>query len=107
MENQIYDYLLQNCLGYKNRIKGRKLMDLFDIKDHKTLRSYIEKTRQDEKYEYLVGSEAGSSGGYFIPINSEEKEISTKHIRLRAEEQLKTYENMERKKIYEVENFIQ
>lgn len=106
MENQIYDYLLQNCLGYENRIKGRKLMGLFHIEDHKTLRSYIEKIRQEDEYEFLIGSEAGKNGGYFIPINLEEKELSTNHIRLRAEEQLRTYKNMKRKNIYEVKSIF-
>ena len=101
MEKQIYNYLLNNCLGYSNRIKGRKLMSIFNINDHKTLRSYIEKTRQDTEYEYLIGSEAGSNGGYFIVINDKEKQLSINHIYLRAEEQLKTYENMKGKKVYE------
>lgn len=101
MENQIYNYLLQNCLGYSNRIKGKNLMNIFNINDHKTLRSYIEKTRQNDEYEYLIGSEAGKDGGYFIVTNDKEKDLSINHIYLRAEEQLKTYENMKGKKVYE------
>lgn len=107
MEKSIYEYLLKNALGFNNRIKGKQLMIVFDINDHKTLRSYIENIRQDEKYEYLIGSEAGKGGGYYIPIGSDEKYLSIRHIRLRAREQERTCQNMERKKYYEVENVVQ
>ena len=33
MKELIYDYLLNNCVGYDNRIKGWQLMNLFNIKD--------------------------------------------------------------------------
>lgn len=106
MENKIYEYLLNHALGFENRIKGYELMKIFNIEDHKTLRSYIEEARNNSKYEYLIGSEAGKDGGYYIPISSEEKDISTSHIRLRAENQLRTYENMERKRYYEIKESI-
>ncbi len=101
MEEMIYDYLLKNHAGYDNRIKGKELMKIFGIKDHKTLRSYIEKARQYKEYRYLIGSEAGSNGGYFMITNGMEKEQTINHIRLRAEEQLKTCDFMEKKEIYE------
>ncbi len=106
MENEIYKYLLENALGFENRIKGQELMKIFNISDHKTLRSYIEEARNNAKYEYLIGSEAGKDGGYYIPISLEEKDVSTSHIRLRAESQLRTYENMEGKRFYEIKESI-
>lgn len=106
MENKIYEYLLNHALGFENRIKGEVLMKIFNIDDHKTLRSYIEEARNNSKYEYLIGSEAGRNGGYYIPINPEEKYVSTRHIRLRAENQLRTYEKMEGKRYYEIKESI-
>ena len=100
MEEIIYEYLLKNHAGYDNRIKGKELMKIFDIKDHKTLRSYIEKARQYKEYRYLIGSEAGRNGGYFMVTNGMEKDLTINHIRLRAEEQLSTCELMENKLIY-------
>lgn len=100
MEEKIYQYLLKNHVGYDNRIKGKDLMKIFNIKDHKTLRSYIEKARKYKEYRYLIGSEAGSKGGYFMVTNGMEKELTINHMLLRAEEQLDTCEKMKGKDIY-------
>lgn len=100
MEEKIYNYLLKYHAGYDNRIKGKELMKIFNIKDHKTLRSYIEKARQYKEYRYLIGSEAGSKGGYFMVTNGMEKDLTINHIRLRAEEQLETCDLMKSKEIY-------
>lgn len=97
---QIYEYLIAHCLGYENRIKGYQLMQLFNINDHKTLRSYIEEIRQNDEYQYFIGSESGKNGGYFISITNEEKQVSMKHLYLRAMEILKTYGILKRKEIY-------
>lgn len=96
----IYDYLLENCIGYENRIKGYELMKLFDINDNKTLRSYIQETRKKDEYKYLVGSEAGFKGGYWIVNNAIEKKKTVKHLLLRAIEQLKMLKTIKRKEIY-------
>ena len=98
----IYNYLLENCKGYSNKIKGKQLMKIFDINDHKTLRRHIEEIRQNDKYRCLVGSEAGSNGGYWIVINQEEKKLAISHLYLRAMEQLNTCSKMEEKTIYEI-----
>ena len=54
MKELIYDYLVNNCIGYDKRIKGWQLMKIFNIKDHKTLRSYIQELRQDEEIKALL-----------------------------------------------------
>jgi len=61
MEERIYEYLIKNCRGFENRIKGYELMKIFRINDHKTLRSYIEAIRQNEDCLELIGSRAGKS----------------------------------------------
>lgn len=93
MKELIYDYLLNNCVGYDNRIKGWQLMKLFNIKDHKTLRGYIQELRNDE----VISSEAGSKGGYYIPKNDEEFERGNKSQFLRGQEMLNTYYKQKRK----------
>lgn len=97
MIDLIYDYLNENCVGYNNRVKSDILMKKFGIKDNKTFRSYIQELRQNPKYENLVGSEAGSNGGYFIVSNKEEFRTTVDHHYLRAMEMLKTYSVMKRK----------
>lgn len=97
---EIYEFLLKNALGYDNRIKGHKIMSYFDIHDHKTLRSYIETARQDKNLVYLIASESGSDGGYWIATTKSEKKATTNSLILRAEEMKKTAKKMQRKKIY-------
>ena len=97
MPELIYDYLNKNCVGYDNRVKSDYLMKLFEIRDNKTFRRYIQELRQNPKYEKLVGSEAGSSGGYFIVSNYEEFKTTVEHHYLRAMEMLKTYGIMKNK----------
>lgn len=77
-------------------------MKRFDIKSNKNLRKYIELIRQDDSFKYLVGSEAGSNGGYWIAVNQDEKKLTTQHLYLRAQEQLKTYSILKEKPIYEI-----
>lgn len=101
MHNLIYNYLVENCVGYENRIKSSKLMNMFGIKDNKTFRSYIQELRQNPEYEKLVGSEAGSNGGYFIVSNYQEFKTTVEHHYLRAMEMLKTYGVMKNKYLNE------
>ena len=93
----IYDYLINNCVGYDNRIKANVLMTLFGIKDNKTFRSYIQDIRKNPDYEKLVGSEAGHNGGYYIVSNYDEYKKTIDHHYLRAMEMLKTYGIMKEK----------
>ena len=97
MKELIYDYLVNNCVGYDNRVKGWQLMKLFNIHDHKTLRSYIQELRQDEEVDKMIGSVAGSKGGFFIIENYSEFKDTVDHLYLRAMEMLKTYKIMKDK----------
>lgn len=97
MEEQIYDYLINNCIGYDNRIKAYKLMKMFDLKDHKTFRSKIQKIRQNEHFERIVGSEAGNKGGYWIIANEEEYKETIFHLKARSNEMKKTCDIIESK----------
>lgn len=70
---EIYNYLVLNCIGYENRKKSTQLMELFNIRDNKTFRAYVEKARQNPDLEYFLASEAGKKGGYWIATNEQEK----------------------------------
>ena len=97
MEEVIYSYLLKKCVGYENRIKGKALMNLFDIKDHKTFRSHIQFIRENPAYNRLIGSEAGKQGGYWIIANKEEFDRTVHHLYLRAKEMERTSKIMNKK----------
>lgn len=97
MKDLVYDYLVNNCVGLENRVKGWELMRRFNIKDHKTLRGYIQELRQDEELDKMVGSVAGKNGGFFIINTYEEYKDTTEHLYLRAMEMLKTYSIMKNK----------
>lgn len=73
MEQEVYEYLVNNAVGFDNRVKGNKLQEIFGIKDNKTFRSKIERIRKDElSYPKRIGSKAGKNGGYFIITNDKE-----------------------------------
>lgn len=97
MKELIYEYLTTNCVGIDNRVKGWELMKKFNIKDHKTLRGYIQDLRQDENLDKLIGSLAGKNGGFYIISSYDEFKNTTEHLYLRAMEMLKTYSIMKRK----------
>ncbi len=97
MEDLIYGYLIKNCVGYDNRIKGNRLMKIFKIKDEKVFRSQIEKIRDNEKFKRLIGSEAGCQGGYWIIKNLDEYRLTAHHLCARAEKMKKTYKSLEEK----------
>ncbi len=94
--SQIYQYLLANCYGYDNRLKAYQIMREFDIKDHKLFRNRIEDIRQSNEYGFIC-SEAGTDGGYWIPANYDEVQVTLNHIFKRAMEMLKTYSILRRK----------
>ena len=97
MESLIYNYLIANCVGYEHRVKAKTIMKRFDIKDHKTFRSYIQSIREDYQYPRLIGSEAGKSGGYWIIANKQEFEETVHHLYARALEMQKNCKIMKRK----------
>lgn len=92
----LINYLINNCSGYENRQKAFKLMKIIDVEDHKTFRNIVEEIRQDDN-EIFICSEAGSKGGYWIPINYEEVQNTLDHLHKRAKEMLKTYSILKKK----------
>lgn len=94
---RIYDYLKENAVGYKNRIKADKIMKEFDITDNKTLRSYIQEIRESEVLQKIVCSEAGNKGGYWIATDYEEVNKTLEHLYKRSMQMLKNYSVIKRK----------
>ena len=94
---KIYDYLKENAVGYEKRVKSSTLMKEFDIKDNKTLRSYIEDIRNSDTLQKIVCSEAGSKGGYYLATNDEEVYQTLEHLYKRSMQMLKTYSIIKKK----------
>lgn len=97
MEEMIYAYLVNNCVGYDNRVKARVLMNKFGINDNKTFRSYIQSIREDYQYPRVIGSQAGSDGGYWIIANKKEFDETVHHLYARAIEMQKNCKIMKKK----------
>lgn len=97
MEEMIYAYLINNCVGYDNRVKARVLMSKFGINDNKTFRSYIQSIREDYQYPRVIGSQAGSDGGYWIIANKKEFDETVHHLYARAIEMQKCCKTMKKK----------
>ncbi len=97
MENLIYDYLVEKCVGYDNRVKANVLMAKFGITDNKTFRKKIQNIRDDEHYPRLIGSEAGKNGGYWIIANLVEYYRTAHHLCARSMEMEHTFEKLEEK----------
>ena len=89
MKEILIEYLKKYCIGYENREKANKLMQVVGISDHKTFRSLIEEIRQS-KEEIFICSEAGLNGGYWLPTTLEEIEVTINHLEARAYEMFKT-----------------
>ena len=94
---QMYNYLKENAVGYENRIKSNKLMEVFEIPTNDTLRAYIQEIRQSCILQKIVCSQAGNNGGYWIATNEEEVEETLKHLYNRSMEMLKTYSKIKAK----------
>lgn len=94
----IYTYLLLHAMGYENRIKADMLMIIAKIDNHKTFRKLIEELRLD-KTKAIIGSEAGSNGGYFICVTEEEKQKTINHFRHRAGQMYKIANILKSKKV--------
>ena len=97
LTNKIYEYLINNALGYEKRVKSGMLMQEFNIKDNKTLRNYIEEIRNNDNYEKIICSESGNKGGYFAATNDEEVYLTLEHLYKRSMQMLKTYSKIRKK----------
>ena len=73
-------------------------MSITGIKDHKALRKLIEELRLD-KNKAIIGSEAGSNGGYYICETEEEKQKTINHFKHRAGQMYKIAHILEGKKV--------
>lgn len=99
---EIYNFLLDNCVGYDNRVKASYLMEKFHIEDHKTFRSYIESARLNPVLEYCISSEAGKNGGYWIATTKSEKNTALINLMARGEKMISNANILRKKKLYEV-----
>lgn len=97
MEELIYKYLILNCIGYNKRVKAKVLMKKFNITDNKTFRSYIQAIRENSEFTRLIGSEAGSGGGYWIIDNAKEFYTTVDHLVARANEMKKMSKKLQKK----------
>lgn len=70
-------------------------MSITGIKDHKALRKLIEELRLD-KNKAIIGSKAGSNGGYYICETEEEKQKTINHFKHRAGQMYKIAHILER-----------
>ena len=84
MEELIYAYLINHCIGYKNRVKGNVLQKQFGIKDNKTFRRIIDNIRRNENYRYAVMSKSNYQGGYWIATTQEEIDAVAGDFKRRA-----------------------
>ena len=101
MDKVIYNYLLENHIGYENRAKSSELMNEFGIHDNKTFRSYIAEARNNIECTYFIASEAGKDGGYWIATKEQDRDITLRNLILRAIRIKKNARKMKRKKLYE------
>lgn len=97
LNDKIYYYLQKNAVGYEKRVKSSVLMSMFNIEDNKTLRSHIENIRDNMDYNYIICSEAGQNGGYWIATNEKEVYDTLKHFYQRSMKMLYTYSKIKNK----------
>lgn len=84
MEELIYAYLINHCIGHKNRVKGNVLQKQFGIKDNKTFRRIIDNIRRNENYRYAVMSKSNYRGGYWIATSQKEIDSVADDFKRRA-----------------------
>lgn len=95
LTNKIYEYLINNALGYEKRVKSAIIMKEFNITDNKSFRDYIKKIR--DEYNLIICSEAGKKGGYWVGTNQDEVYLTLSHLYKRAMRILKTYSKIKNK----------
>ena len=88
-EEQVYNYLIENCRGKENLIKNKDLMQMFEVHSDKSMRKIIQNIREDKRFEEIVGSVSGKSGGNFICETEEEIEETINNIKHRANQMLR------------------
>lgn len=96
-EYEIYNYMLNNNVGYGKRTKSDILMKRFNISDNRQFRRYIQRLREDENIDKIVCSEAGFNGGYWIATDKAEVLGTMEHLYKRAMEMLKIYAIIKKK----------
>ena len=89
MKELLIEYLKNNCVGYDNRQKSNKLMKIVNITDNKEFRALIEDIRQSNN-KIFICSEAGKTGGYWLPTTKTEIRDTIDHLESRAYEMIKT-----------------
>lgn len=89
IEQEVYDYLLENCIGKKRRIKNYELMKIFNVGSDKSMRKIIQNIREDKNFPLIVGSIAGINGGNFICCTEEEILETINHLKHRANQMLR------------------
>jgi hypothetical protein len=89
MENLIYEFLLDNCVGKDNLIKNKELRKIFNISSDKALRKIIQNIRESKLYIRVIGSVSGKSGGFYICDTDEEIEETINNIKHRANQMLR------------------
>jgi len=95
LTNKIYEYLINNALGYEKRVKSAIIMKEFNITGNKTFRDYIKRIR--DEYKLIICSEAGKKGGYWVGTNQDEVYLTLSHLYKRAMRILKTYSKIKKK----------
>lgn len=89
MKELLIEYLKNNCVGYDNRQKSNRLMKVVDITDNKEFRDLIQSIRQSKETIFIC-SEAGKTGGYWLPTTETEIRDTIDHLEFRAYEMIKT-----------------
>lgn len=88
-EQEVYNYLLDNCRGKKNLVKNKILMEMFDIHSDKAMRKVIQNIREDKQFTEVIGSVSGKSGGNYICTNDDEIQETIDNIKHRANQMLR------------------
>ena len=89
MEERIYEYLMDNCIGKNKLVKNYQLRNMFGINSDKCLRGIIQNIRSNKKFKRIVGSISGKSGGYYICSTPDEINETINNIKHRANQMLR------------------
>lgn len=98
IEEEVYDYLLENNQGKENLIKNKDLRKIFNITSDKSMRKIIQNIREDKNFPKMIGSISGVKGGFFTCVTDEEMEETINNIKHRANEMLRMCHVLEWKK---------
>lgn len=98
VENKVYKELLLHHIGKENRILGRDLCEMFNIKNTSVLREIISNIRINPIYKYLIGAIPNENGGYWIVTNEGDKRKAIISMEGRAIKMLEVAKQMGIKK---------